>query len=99
LLPIFPVAQFVARFKREEDPIELPGSEVHTKTIFKLSAKAQRTGHEELVLGIATTTTKIQVALPRRPYRTHHALRATIENEKEPRNMEMKILRCERSFL
>jgi len=88
----------VAHFKPEQDPIELPGSESYTKATLKLFAKGQRTDHEKLVLGIATTTT-FGVALRGWRHQAHHALRATIEDEKEPREMEMKILRRERSLL
>ena len=89
----------MARFKYEQDPIELLWSELHTKAIVKFSAKGKRTGHEKPVLGIAAATTNIRVASRDWRNRAHHALRATIEYEKEPWKMKMKILRCERSFL
>jgi hypothetical protein len=89
----------VARFKHEQEPIELPGSQSYTEATLKLFAKDQGTDHEKLVLGIATTTTTFGVALRGWRHQAHHALRATIEDEKEPREMEMKILRRERSLL
>jgi hypothetical protein len=40
----------VVRLKREQDPVELPWGELHTKAGFKFCPKGKRTGHKTSVL-------------------------------------------------